>query len=260
MSDRPTIESPCHEPIITLQNIHFAYNQKKVLENLNFTIYERDFVGLTGHNGAGKTTLLRMIVGLHRPNQGEIHLFGEPLAKFKQWERIGYVPQRSVINSLFPSTVKEVVLSGLYGRRTMLRRMSKADHHKCDEALHALGIDNLADRLIGKLSGGQQQRVLLARALVNNPDLLILDEPTVGIDAETQEGFFHLIRHMHQRHRITFLMVSHDLELMHSYLGTEPKMASGGLRFYVRHTHELEDCSATDLSHPLKELQLESMS
>lgn len=245
----------CHEPIISLHNIHFAYNQKKVLDNLNFTVLERDFVGLTGHNGAGKTTLLRMIVGLHRPTEGDIQLFGQPIQKFKQWERIGYVPQRNAINPLFPATVKEVVLSGLYGRKKLFRKLRKADLERCEEALTAMGIDNLSDRLIGKLSGGQQQRVLLARALVNNPDLLILDEPTVGIDAETQEGFFHLIQHMHQRHRITFLMVSHDLDMMHSYLGTEPKSESGGLRFYVRHTHELDDCAETDLSHPLKELQ-----
>ncbi|MEF3301959.1 metal ABC transporter ATP-binding protein [Paenibacillus sp. GYB003] len=245
----------CHLPVVSMENVTFQYEHRNVIERLDFNILQRDFVGLIGSNGAGKTTLLRMIVGLLKPSEGEIRLFGTPLAKFRDWERIGYVPQKNAFNPLFPATVREVVMSGLYGRKKLFRRIGAEDAKKCDDAMHALRIEELADRQIGRLSGGQQQRVFLARALVNNPELLILDEPTVGIDSETQESFFHMIRHMHQRHNITFLMVSHDIEMMHAYLGYEPAHTSGKLKFYVKHTHELENCAETNLVHSLRDLR-----
>lgn len=253
-SARPAGER-CHQPVVSLEDVSFKYEQRAVIDGLNFQIVQRDFVGLIGSNGAGKTTLLRMIVGLLQPDRGAIRLFGTPIRQFRDWERIGYVPQKNAFNPLFPATVREVVLSGLYGRKKLFRRMSKEDHIKADDALHALRIEELADRRIGQLSGGQQQRVFLARALVNNPELLILDEPTVGIDTETQESFFHMIRHMHQRHNITFLMVSHDIDMMHAYLGYEPAHTSGKLKFYVKHTHELDDCAETNLAHSLRDLR-----
>ena len=168
---------------------------------------------------------------------------------------VGYVPQKNSFNPLFPATVREVVLSGLYNRNKLFKRVTKADQLKCDEALHAMKIEDLAAKRIGQLSGGQQQRAFLARALINNPALLILDEPTVGIDSETQEGFFHLIKHMHQHHNITFLLVSHDMEMIRSYLGQEPKRECGKIKLYVKHSHDLEDCVETNLTHSLKELR-----
>ncbi|PYI55078.1 metal ABC transporter ATP-binding protein [Paenibacillus flagellatus] len=254
-STRPAGER-CHLPVVSLDNVSFHYEQRLVIEQLNFHILQRDFVGLIGSNGAGKTTLLRMIVGLLKPDEGEVRLFGTPLSKFRDWERIGYVPQKNAFNPLFPATVREVVTSGLYGRKKLFRPIGRDDKKKVDDALHALSIEELADRRIGRLSGGQQQRVFLARALVNGPELLILDEPTVGIDSETQEHFFHMIRHMHQRHNITFLMVSHDLDMMHAYLGYEPAQTSGKLKFYVKHTHEPDNCAETNLAHSLRDLRL----
>ncbi|PZE22075.1 metal ABC transporter ATP-binding protein [Paenibacillus xerothermodurans] len=245
----------CHQSIVTIDDVSFFYENKKVIERLNFDIYERDFVGLIGSNGAGKTTLLKMIVGLLKPSAGEVRLFEQPAGSFRDWERIGYVPQKNAFNPLFPATVREVVLSGLYGKKKMLRRLTKADHQKCDDALYAMRIEDLADRRIGQLSGGQQQRVFLARALINNPELLILDEPTVGIDAETQAGFFNMIKHMHQHHHITFIMVSHDIDMVQSYIGPEPAQKSGGLSFYVKHTHELQDCKETNLTHSMQQLR-----
>jgi len=245
----------CHQCVVSIENVSFQYGRRNVIENLNVSILQRDFVGLVGSNGAGKTTLLRMIVGLLKPTRGQIRLFGQPIERFRDWERIGYVPQRNSLNPLFPATVREVVLSGLYGRKKMFRGTTEADLKKCAEALSALGIDDIADRRIGQLSGGQQQRVFLARALVNKPDLLILDEPTTGIDAETQANFFRMIRHMHERHNMTFLIVSHDIDLLHSYLGYEPKLICGKLKFYVKHSHESENCAETNLIHSLREFR-----
>ena len=249
------LQLDCHAPIIELDEVSFAYEQRPVIDNVCFSARERDFVGLIGSNGAGKTTLLRMIVGLLKPTSGEIKLFGKPIGQFREWDRIGYVPQKNAFNPLFPATVHEVVMSGLYNRSKLFKRISKVDLAKCEEALHVMSIADLAGKRIGQLSGGQQQRAFLARALINNPALLILDEPTVGIDAETQEGFFHLIKHMHQHHNITFLMVSHDIEMIRSYLGEEPKQQSGKIKFYVKHSHDLEDCAETNLTHSLGELR-----
>ncbi|EXX86664.1 ABC transporter [Paenibacillus darwinianus] len=245
----------CHEEVIKLTGVSFSYENQPVITNLNFSVQERDFVGLIGSNGAGKTTLLRMIVGLLKPAEGSVSLFGKPVSQFDQWEKIGYVPQKNAFNPLFPATVREVVLSGLYSRGKLFKRISKVDQIKCDDALHAMRIEDLAGKRIGMLSGGQQQRVFLARALINNPALLILDEPTVGIDTETQEGFFHMIRHMHKHHNITFLMVSHDMDRFRSYLGDEPAREAGKLKFYVRHSHDLENCVENNLTHSLRGLR-----
>lgn len=248
----------CHRQIVSIDDVFFSYEHKTVISGLNFSILERDFVGLIGSNGAGKTTLLKMIVGLLKPSRGEIRLFGEPIGQFRDWERIGYVPQKNALNPLFPATVREVVNSGLFGKKNMFRRLSKSELRKADDALSAMRIEDLADRRIGQLSGGQQQRVFLARALINHPELLILDEPTVGIDAESQDSFFQMIRHMHQHHHITFIMVSHDMDMMKSYLGEQPLQKSGGLSFYVKHTHAPENCSETDLTHSMQQ-QLETI-
>lgn len=253
------IQQPfCHQNIIEVNDLSFAYQQKPVLTNVSFAVQERDFVGLIGSNGAGKTTLLKMIVGLLKPDSGSIKLFGAPIERFREWNRIGYVPQKNSFNPLFPATVREVVLSGLYNKNKLFKRVTKADHQKCDEALHAMNIEDLASKRIGELSGGQQQRAFLARALINNPALLILDEPTVGIDAETQQGFFHLIKHMHQHHNITFLLVSHDMDWVRSYIGEQPKQESGKIKLYVKHSHDLEDCRETNLTHSLRELRQRS--
>ncbi|RTE09734.1 metal ABC transporter ATP-binding protein [Paenibacillus whitsoniae] len=245
----------CHQSIVTLDEVSFAYDHKKIIDRLAFNVLERDFVGVIGSNGAGKTTLLKMLVGLLKPTSGEIRLFDKPLSSFKDWERIGYVPQKNAFNPLFPATVREVVLSGMYSKKRIYRRLTKAEQQKAEDAMLAMRIEDLAERRIGQLSGGQQQRAFLARAIVNNPELLILDEPTVGIDAETQAGFFRMIRHMHQHHHMTFIMVSHDMDMMQSYLGTEPKQVSGGIKFYVKHTHDPEDCRETNLTHSLDQIR-----
>lgn len=245
----------CHNRIVEIDGLSFVYEHKKVIDDLSFDVMERDFVGLIGSNGAGKTTLLRLLVGLLKPAEGDIRLFGEPIGSFRDWDRIGYVPQKNAFNPLFPATVREIVESGLYGKKKLYKRLTRQDQQKIDDALDVMRIEDLASRKIGQLSGGQQQRAFLARALVNNPQLLILDEPTVGIDAETQRGFFQLIRHMHEHHHITFLMVSHDMDMMEAYLGDKPLHRCGKLEFYVKHTHAPEDCGETNLAHSIGPVQ-----
>lgn len=241
----------CHQHMIEIKNLSFSYGEQKVISDLNFTVRERDFVGVIGSNGAGKSTLLKMIVGLLTPSEGDIKLFGESVRKFKDWERIGYVPQKNAFNPLFPATVREVVMSGLYNNKNVFRRLSRQQQRKCDDALEVMRIQNIQDKRVGMLSGGQQQRVFLARALINHPDLLILDEPTVGIDVETQAAFFELITHMHAHHHMTFLMVSHDIDMIRNYLGHDPIQRNGKINFYSHHSHELQNCAAEDLQHSL---------
>ncbi|MBY0010404.1 metal ABC transporter ATP-binding protein [Paenibacillus typhae] len=241
----------CHQHMIEIEDLSFSYGEQKVISGLSYTVKERDFLGIIGSNGAGKTTLMKMIVGLLPPTSGDIKLFGQSVRKFKDWERIGYVPQKNAFNPLFPATVREVVLSGLYNNKNLIRRVSKAQQRQCDDALEVMRIQDIADKRVGQLSGGQQQRVFLARALINHPDLLILDEPTVGIDAETQAGFFELIFHMHAHHHMTFLMVSHDIDMIKSYLGNEPVQSNGKINFYCRHSHDAQNCAAEDLQHTL---------
>ncbi|MFP4974863.1 metal ABC transporter ATP-binding protein [Paenibacillus sp. CN-4] len=241
----------CHQHIIDIKGLSFSYGTQKVITDLSLTVRERDFVGIIGSNGAGKTTLLKMIVGLLPAADGDIRLFGEPVRRFKDWERIGYVPQKNAFNPLFPATVREVVLSGLFNNKNLIRRVSRAHQRKCEDALEVMRIQEIAGKRVGQLSGGQQQRVFLARALINHPDLLILDEPTVGIDAETQAGFFDLITHMHAHHHMTFLMVSHDIEMIRNYLGQEPVQQNGKINFYVRHSHDVQNCAESDLQHTL---------
>ncbi|GIO65368.1 metal ABC transporter ATP-binding protein [Paenibacillus sp. FSL M7-1455] len=246
----PNLED-CHQPVVELEHVSFSYRGQQVISDLSFSAKERDFVGIIGSNGAGKSTLLRMIVGLLPAGDGQIRLFGQPIRKFKDWERIGYVPQKNAFNPLFPATVREVVMSGLYNNKTLFRRVGKSQQQRCDDAMEVMGIESIAGKKIGELSGGQQQRAFLARAMINRPDLLILDEPTVGIDAKTQADFFELVTHMHQHHHMTFLMVSHDMGMVESYLGQEPKQQNGSINFYVRHSHDIQNCEVPDLQHSL---------
>ena len=137
----------CHQKIVSIDHISFSYENKTVINNLQFNVLERDFVGVIGSNGAGKTTLLKMLVGLLKPTNGEIRLFDRPLNQFKDWERIGYVPQKNAFNPLFPATVREVVLSGMYNKKNVYRRLSKAELQKAEDAMLAMRIEDLADRV-----------------------------------------------------------------------------------------------------------------
>ncbi len=198
--------------VVALDHVCFTYEREQILQDVSLVVRQGDFVGLVGPNGSGKTTLLRIILGLQRACCGRVQLFGQDLTDFRQWARIGYVPQKAAsFNSGFPATVREVVLTGRVPRRGLFRRLTRADHAMADRAIELVGMQDYCTRPIGRLSGGQQQRVFIARALASEPELLILDEPTVGVDSAAQEQFYTLLRRLRQEIGLTMVLVSHDI-------------------------------------------------
>jgi zinc transport system ATP-binding protein len=199
--------------VIELKDISFQYDLKApVLENINLTLERGTFLGLVGPNGSGKSTLIKLILGLVPVQQGEVKLFGQAVQSFTQWRRIGYVSQKAnSFNTAFPATVFEVVSTGLYGKMGLFRWIGKKERSQILRAIEMVGLSSLAYQSIGHLSGGQQQRTFIARALVSNPELLILDEPTVGVDSDSIEKFFLLIEHLHQHVGVSIILVSHDI-------------------------------------------------
>lgn len=198
--------------IIEVKNVSFAYNHEMVLDNINLDIHEGDYLGIIGPNGSGKSTLLKLILGLLKPKEGEILLFGEPISQFKNWNRIGYVPQRAYVDPLFPATVWEVVSMNRFAGKKFWQSLNRHDSAHIKKALTEVGIWDLRNRQVGSLSGGQLQRVFIARALATEPEVIFLDEPTVGVDLETQKQFYSLLRHLNHELDLTLVLVSHDLE------------------------------------------------
>lgn len=198
-------------PVIEMKNIFFTYGTHVVLEDVSLTVHEGDFLALIGPNGSGKTTLIKLILGLLKPVKGSIILFGTELSKFRQWYRIGYVPQRPGFDNNFPATVEEVVASGRFGRVGLLRRLKERDRRVIDQVLDVVGLSELRKRPITDLSGGQQQRAFIARALVEEPDILILDEPQTGLDEGALNSFYQLLKYLNREKGIALLMVSHDV-------------------------------------------------
>lgn len=205
-------------PVIELEQVNFQYDSKmSVLEDIQLTMAQGEFLGLVGPNGSGKSTLIKIILGLLPPQKGEIRLFGEPIQSFKDWSRVGYVSQKAnSFNTGFPATVFEVVSTGLFGKMGLFRWIGRKEKSQILRSIDLVGLRDIAYRNIGKLSGGQQQRTFIARALVSNPDLLILDEPTVGVDAESVDRFFELLEHLHDHIGISMLLVSHDIGVITS--------------------------------------------
>lgn len=180
--------------VVRVRNAVVAYDGRRVLDDVSFAVETGEVVAILGANGSGKSTLVRAVLGLVPLAYGSTELFGTPLRRFRQWQRIGYVPQRMGATSGVPATVREVVAAGRLARRSILRPPGAADRAAVTAALTAVG---LADRIgdpVATLSGGQQQRTLIARALAGEPDLLILDEPTAGVDAGSQQAFAEALR------------------------------------------------------------------
>lgn len=200
--------------IIEIQNASFSYGDEKILENINLNIQKGDYLGIIGPNGGGKTTLIKILLGL-LPLSGKIKLFGKDLNDFKDWPRIGYISQKAAqIDPNFPITVDGVVSMGIYAKRGLFHFPNRHDKEKVDLALKEVEMENYRNRLIGDLSGGQQQRVFIARALVGDPEVLVLDEPTVGVDIKTQEQFYRLLKNFNEKYHLTLILISHDLDVI----------------------------------------------
>ena len=200
------------EEIVELKNISAAYEGTTVLHDVNFTIRDKDFVGIIGPNGGGKTTLLKVILGLLKPTAGEVVYHGAKQALF------GYLPQNSRFDARFPISTREVVLSGLLSEKGIFRRYTRQDKAKADELLATYGMGDFRERPIGELSGGQMHRVFLCRAIISSPRVLILDEPSTYVDSKFEQEFYSLLNDLN--HRMSIVMVSHDLGTICSYVKT----------------------------------------
>jgi len=204
--------------VIEALNLCFRYNGIDVLQDVSFTAVKGDYIGLVGPNGSGKTTLIRILLGIAGPLSGRVRLFGQDLGDFSDWSRIGYLPQSfPSFNPYFPSTVEEIVSLGRLSGKRFPKHLDRSDDEAIDRTLHLLSIDPIRNALIGELSGGQKQRVLIARAIVNNPDLLILDEPTAALDPEAREHFFTLLRRLNADRGTVIILVTHDVGSIGEY-------------------------------------------
>ncbi|MFO7927530.1 MAG: metal ABC transporter ATP-binding protein [Halobacteriota archaeon] len=196
--------------LIDLENVSFGYTASPVVQGISLTLDSGEYVGLIGPNGSGKSTLLRLILGLHEPDRGYVRLFGRPASAFVDRARVGYVAQDVTENTKrMPITVAEVVLMGRFPHAGF-GRITTEDRELARDALRTVDIEHLADRRITKLSGGQRQRAYIARALAGEADLLVLDEPTVGVDAESVDAFFDLLDALNDD-GMTILLVEHDI-------------------------------------------------
>jgi len=202
--------------VIQIENAGFSFDGYPVLEDVSLIIHDHEYVGIIGPNGGGKTTLLRLILGLIQPTTGRVSLMGKPPAVMRS--RCGYVPQYSPADRRFPITVKEVVSMGLAGPGSFTPWHPHAVEDRVHAALNMVNIGNLAGKRFGTLSEGQRQRTLIARALVSEPGILLLDEPTASVDSTVEKGLYDLLRTLNER--MTILLVSHDLGLISSEVGT----------------------------------------
>ncbi len=201
-------------PPIEIHDLSVAYRRKPVLWNIDCDLPAGQLIGLIGPNGAGKSTLLKAIMGLLPLMSGYVKVFGEPLAKMRQ--RVGYVPQRESVDWDFPTDALDVVTMGRYGKLSIFARPSKKDKQIALESLEKVGMADFAKRQISQLSGGQQQRVFLARALTQDADIYLMDEPFAGVDATTEKAIVELLKELKQQNK-TVLVVHHDLHTAATY-------------------------------------------
>lgn len=246
--------------IIECRDVNFRYEHSTVLEDISLEVKEGEFWALIGPNGSGKSTLINIILGLLKADHGTVKLFGQTVDTFKQRERIGYVSQKSnSFNSGFPATVLEVVKSGLTRKVGLFKSFSKHDEQKALDALRIVKMEDFASSNIGELSGGQQQRVFIARALVGEPDLLIMDEPTVGIDQKNVASFYSMLNELNREHGIAILLVTHEIDLV-TELATHVACLNRSIHFHGIQS-DYKKMNDTDISlwygHPVRRVHQE---
>lgn len=200
--------------VVELKDVCFSYTNVSVLESINITIKEKDFLSMIGPNGGGKTTILKIILGLLEPNKGTVYVFNTSAKKARK--HIGYLPQHISFDFDFPISVQEVVLMGRLGKRGIGRKFTEADVSVCMQALEKVGMQKYKNSELGKLSGGQRQRVFIARALSTEPRLLLLDEPVSSVDTQWQQSFYELLHDLNKE--ITIVLVTHDISVVSTYI------------------------------------------
>lgn len=210
MRDRTLAARP-PSPLLEAQGVTFAYDGEPVIEGVSLGVSRGEFVALVGPNGSGKTTLLKVLLGVLDPQAGAVRLFGETPTEVRDRWRLGYVPQRPVLSSEVPATVEEVVAAGRLARRGWWRPFRRHDREVVRHALESVRLGGMSARPLNELSGGQQQRAFIARAFASEPEVLVLDEPIAGIDAESQRRFRDSLVHLVEEHGSGVLLVSHEL-------------------------------------------------
>jgi zinc transport system ATP-binding protein len=231
------------EPAIACRDLSVSIGGKQILEDVDLTVCPQDFFAIIGPNGSGKTTLLRAILGLVHPQQGSIRIFGGPPRENRKL--LGYVPQFRTFDFSYPVTVMEMVLSGRLGHITRpLRRYGDDDYDHALRALETMEIESLADRELRALSGGQQQRAIIARALAGEPRVLLLDEPTVYVDAPTEKHFFDILEQL--RPTMAIVLVTHDIGAISTRV---TKVACLNRRIYTHDTAEITEDMLTAAYH-----------
>ena len=207
-------------PIFDVKGVSFAINGQKILSGVSFEIFNAQYIAIIGPNGGGKTTLIRLLLGLEKQTAGEIRLYGKKIKDFREWEKIGYVPQRaSLIDENFPATVQDIVNMGRISKRGLFSGLSVEDKNAVEDAMMKMDVLNLKNKMVGTLSGGQRQRVMIARALASKPEILILDEPNTGVDMVSQKSFYSLLAKLNKEENITILFITHDIGVIADDIG-----------------------------------------
>ncbi len=225
-----TAENDTATPVLRLSGLQVGYEGTPVVRGVDLSVAAGEVVAVLGANGSGKTTLVRGLLGLAEVQAGEVELFGQPRSRFVDRHRLGYVPQRQSVAGVIPSTVREVVSSGRLSRRKLFSRWTSEDGTAVDEALRTVALQDRTGAEVATLSGGQQRRVLIARALAGEPDMLVMDEPTAGVDASSQQALALTVQRLAERN-VTLLIVTHEVGALAAVVTRAVVMSRGRVAY-----------------------------